>query len=112
LAFGGDPRALARLPGFRREQTARGIFGDPKARVITLKRRSINGLRLLWSPQMGWYDRKVRCVRDLSCGDTQVFLELVRTARRTGIPPRDADDFPVSRVRHGRRRDELPRQGY
>src|SRR5262249_31354355 len=26
--------------GFRREQTVRGIFGDPSARVITLKRRS------------------------------------------------------------------------
>jgi hypothetical protein len=29
-----------RFPGFRPEQTVRGIFGDPKARVITLKRRS------------------------------------------------------------------------
>src|SRR6202046_1495951 len=26
--------------GFRPEQTVRGIFGDPRARVITLKRRS------------------------------------------------------------------------
>src|ERR1700716_2060096 len=25
---------------------------------------------------MGWYDRKVRRVRDLSCGDTRIFLEL------------------------------------
>ena len=25
---------------------------------------------------MGWYDRKVRRVRDLSCGDARVFLEL------------------------------------
>jgi transposase len=25
---------------------------------------------------MGWYDRKVRQVRDLSCGDTRIFLEL------------------------------------
>jgi hypothetical protein len=28
------------FPGFRPEQTVRGIFGDPEARVITLKRRS------------------------------------------------------------------------
>src|ERR1700746_659778 len=28
------------FPGFRPERTVRGIFGDPKARVITLKRRS------------------------------------------------------------------------
>ncbi|MBK5264497.1 MAG: transposase, partial [Alphaproteobacteria bacterium] len=25
---------------------------------------------------MGWYDRKTRKVRDLSCGDTRVFLEI------------------------------------
>jgi zinc-finger of transposase IS204/IS1001/IS1096/IS1165 len=25
---------------------------------------------------MGWYDRKVRRVRDLSCGDRRIFLEL------------------------------------
>jgi transposase len=25
---------------------------------------------------MGWYDRKVRRVRDLSCGDTRIYLEL------------------------------------
>ncbi len=24
---------------------------------------------------MGWYDRKLRRVRDLSCGDTRVYLE-------------------------------------
>src|ERR1700681_2609340 len=28
------------FPGFRPEPTVRGIFGDPKARVIILKRRS------------------------------------------------------------------------
>ena len=31
---------------------------------------------------MGWYDRKVRRVRDLSCGDTRIFLEL--EVRRVG----------------------------
>src|ERR1700720_3586503 len=25
---------------------------------------------------MGWYDLKVRRVRDLSCGDTRIFLEM------------------------------------
>jgi transposase len=25
---------------------------------------------------MGWYDRKVRRVRDLSCGETRIYLEL------------------------------------
>jgi len=26
--------------------------------------------------QVGWYDRKICRVRDLSCGDTRIFLEL------------------------------------
>src|SRR5207302_10588188 len=26
--------------------------------------------------QQGWYDRRVRQLRDLSCGDTRVYLEL------------------------------------
>ena len=28
------------FPGFRPETTVRGIFGDPKARIVRLKRRS------------------------------------------------------------------------
>jgi transposase len=46
--------------------------------------------------QMGWYDRKVRRVRDLSCGDTRVFLELeVRRidCRRCGKVKRERLDF-------------------
>ncbi|MGP0094557.1 MAG: transposase [Xanthobacteraceae bacterium] len=46
--------------------------------------------------QMGWYDRKVRRVRDLSCGDTRVFLELeVRRVecRRCGKVKRERLDF-------------------
>jgi hypothetical protein len=45
----------------------RGIFGDPKARVIGLNRRSKNGMRLLRSHAGGLYDRKICRVRDLSC---------------------------------------------
>src|SRR4029077_15014384 len=46
--------------------------------------------------QMGWYDRKVRRVRDLSCGDTRIFLELeVRRVdcRRCGKVKRERLDF-------------------
>src|SRR5262245_58733234 len=46
--------------------------------------------------QMGWYDRKVRRVRDLSCGDTRVFLELeVRRldCRHCGKVKRERLDF-------------------
>src|SRR4249919_4173913 len=46
--------------------------------------------------QMGWYDRKVRRLRDLSCGDTRIFLELeVRRldCRRCGKVKRERLDF-------------------
>jgi transposase len=45
---------------------------------------------------MGWYDRKVRRVRDLSCGDTRIFLALeVRRidCRRCGKVKRERLDF-------------------
>ena len=45
---------------------------------------------------MGWYDRKVRRVRDLSCGDTRIILELeVRRidCRRCGKVKRERLDF-------------------
>src|SRR5438445_761101 len=45
---------------------------------------------------MGWYDRKVRRVRDLSCGDTRIFLELeVRRVdcRRCGGVKRERLEF-------------------
>ncbi|MBI3059877.1 MAG: transposase [Deltaproteobacteria bacterium] len=46
--------------------------------------------------QSGWYDRKVRQVRDLSCGDTRVYLELeVRRVdcRSCGKVKREGLDF-------------------
>jgi transposase len=55
----------------------RGVFGDPKARIITLVRRTKNGLRVLRGRiHSGWYDRRIRQVRDLPCGDTRIFLEI------------------------------------
>jgi transposase len=45
---------------------------------------------------MGWYDCKVRQVRDLSCGDTRILLELeVRRidCRRCGKVKREQLDF-------------------
>lgn len=55
-----------------------------------------NTLRCVWSRAPGWYDRKVRRVRDLSCGDTRVHLELeVRrvTCRSCGQVKRERLDF-------------------
>ena len=45
---------------------------------------------------MGWYDRKLRRVRDLSCGDTRIFLEVeVRRldCRHCGKVKRERLDF-------------------
>jgi transposase len=65
------------FPGFRPEGTVRGIFGAPKARIVRLKPRS-KKTRCADCGRLhrGWYDRKVRRVRDLSCGDTRVYLEI------------------------------------
>jgi transposase len=55
-----------------------------------------NELRRCGRIQMGWYDRKVRRVRDLSCGDTRIYLELeVRRVdcRRCGTVKRERLDF-------------------
>ena len=54
-----------------------GVFGDPKARVITLNRRvkkTVCGA--CGQARSGWYDRTRRRVRDLSCGDTRVYLDV------------------------------------
>jgi len=45
---------------------------------------------------MGWYDRKLRRVRDLSCGDTRIFLELEMRrldCRNCGKVKRERLDF-------------------
>src|SRR6516225_745611 len=45
---------------------------------------------------MGWYDRKLRRVRDLSCGDTRIFLELEMRrldSRNCGKVKRERLDF-------------------
>ena len=75
----------------------RGIFGDPKARVIGLNRRSKKRhAAVAVAVQVGWYDRKICRVRDLSCGDTRIFLELeVRRldCRNCGKVKRERLDF-------------------
>jgi transposase len=63
------------FPGFRPEETVRGIFGDPKARIIRLKRRSKKRAAPTAEPCIG-AATIARRVRDLSCGDTRVYLEI------------------------------------
>jgi len=55
---------------------------------------------------MGWYDRKVRQVRDLSCGDTRILLELeVRrlACRSCGKVKRERLDFLADNPLYTRR---------
>lgn len=55
----------------------RGEFGKPATRILPLERRSRKAVcNECETVQFGWYDSKVRRVRDLSCGDTDVYLEL------------------------------------
>src|SRR3954454_8033725 len=63
-----------RFPGFRPEATVRGLFGDPKARILRLPRRGKTACGSCGRGHRTFYDRKTRRVRDLSCGDTRVYL--------------------------------------
>jgi transposase len=64
------------FPGFRPEATVRGLFGDFKARIIKLTpalKKTLCGD--CGTEHNGCYDRTVRRVRDLSSGDTRIYLE-------------------------------------
>ena len=66
---------LYRFPGCRPKKAVKGIFGDPRARVIKLERRKkICGV--CGTSHRSFYDRKTRLVRDLSCSDARIYLEL------------------------------------
>jgi transposase len=84
----------------------RGIFGDPQARIVTLKRRSkkrhagaVAGCRRAGTTE-------IRQVRDLSCGDTWIYLELeVRRldCRSCGKVKRERLDFLADNPLYTRR---------
>ena len=65
-----------RFPGYRPRAKIRGIFGDPKARVIRLERtRRTTECGICGTRHRSYYDRKTRGIRDLSCGDARIYLE-------------------------------------
>ena len=65
-----------RFPGFRPEPTVRGLFGDPKPRLVCLGAPGEKtGCGTCGQVRRPFYDRKIRRVRDLSCGDKRVYLE-------------------------------------
>jgi len=65
-----------RFPGFRPASTLNGVFGDQKARVVILSRRSkkmvCGGCGAV---NHAIYDRKMARARDLPCGDMRVYVE-------------------------------------
>jgi transposase len=85
------------FPGFRPKATIKGIFGDPKARVIRLERRQKKTVcGCCGTEHRSYYDSKTRRIRDLSCGDVRVYLEVtVRrvSCRRCGKVKRERLDW-------------------
>src|SRR6188472_3451605 len=84
---------VSRFPGFVPLAEVRGIFGDPWAVVITLRRRRTRraagraGEDLAPSTTNGrdaCADQRPRRVCDLSCGDRRAYVEL--SVRRVDCP--------------------------
>jgi transposase len=70
-------RDAYRFVGFLTNEKVHGVFGDPMAVVITLTRRrkkTACGICGRW--YRSFYDKRIRRIRDLSCGDRRVYLEL------------------------------------
>ena len=64
------------FPQFKPHQSISGVFGDPKARgdtVLPTGKKTVCGCG---TAHRTFYDHKIRLVRDLSCGDTRIYLEL------------------------------------
>jgi hypothetical protein len=77
------PRKFRRLAdaytfhGFRPLARIVGMFGDPRARVVTLVRRGEKTIcGSCGTVHRGWYDRRRRRARDLSCGGHRIHLDL------------------------------------
>lgn len=65
-----------RFPGFAPRAEVHGIFGDPRARVIPLVRRSKKqSARNAGECIRAWYDRTKRRACDLSSVDTRIYVE-------------------------------------
>src|SRR5256885_181339 len=66
-----------RFPGFRPSRWVRGVFGDPQVRIMVLEReQKKTACGVCGQEHRTFYDRKTRPVRDLSSGDTRVYLEV------------------------------------
>ena len=84
------------FPGFRLLRSVRGVFGDPKARIVRLVRRSKKHCAGAAESAPRLVRPTLRRVRDLPCGRYRIYLELeVRRVdcRRCGAVKRERLDF-------------------
>src|SRR5689334_6301646 len=71
-------REAYRFAGFFPASTVHGVFGSPCVRVLTLSRgqkKTACGVCSRW--HRSFYDQKLCLVRDLSCGEHRIYLELL-----------------------------------
>ena len=92
--------------GFRPPPTVIGIFGEPRARVITLFRHSKKPVcGACGRTQTGFYDHRVRRIRDLPSGALRIYLQIeVRrvACRRCGQVKRERLDSLAENARYTR----------
>src|SRR3972149_5275960 len=71
------------FPGVRPRSAIQGMFGDPKARIIRLNRsEKKTACGCCGTVHRSYYDKTVRRIRDLSCGDARIYLDVeVRRVR-------------------------------
>src|SRR6516162_712420 len=77
------------FPGFRPQPTVHGVFGDPKARVIKLKRRSKKRFAdavvvSRWAGSCGCKDVSLRTLKKIAVQTENAWRELTR-ARETAM---------------------------
>lgn len=65
-----------RSPGFRLKAVIKGIFGNSKARVIRFVRTQKMVCGCCGAAYRSYYDKKARWVRDLSCGEMRISLQV------------------------------------
>ncbi len=100
-------RDAYRFPGFTPSRTIAGVFGDPRARIVRLTRRAKKTVcGSCGTAHRTWYDRRVRRVRDLPCGDLRIYREfdLRRVAcRRCGGVKRERVDWLAANPHYTKR---------
>ncbi|WP_208800349.1 hypothetical protein [Xanthomonas cucurbitae] len=70
--------ALFSFPGFAAESTLKGVFGAPKARIVTLRRRKTAVCSNCGHRCRSRYDKRLCRARDLRAAGWMLFVEFER----------------------------------